>query len=132
MAAADAPAPTATEIFNLRSECAALGQKILENNVIGRPLTQSQVSHYEPRTNRCYVELTVEIANAQTPSGMSSTHRYLFDGQTGEMLAAAMIEKAERSGKVYDRTYIQQIGNDAGFANATKYIDDRMADDRTR
>jgi hypothetical protein len=92
----DTPAPTATEIFNLRSECAALGEKILGNNVVG------------------------------------TTHRYLFDGQTSEILAAVLIEKGDRSGVVYDLTSAQPVGNDAGFASATKYIDDRMADDRTR
>jgi hypothetical protein len=40
--------PTATEVFNLRSRCAALGERMLEENVIGSALTQSQISHYEP------------------------------------------------------------------------------------
>jgi hypothetical protein len=32
--------PTATEVFNLRSRCAALGERILEGNTIGPALTQ--------------------------------------------------------------------------------------------
>lgn len=55
--------PTATEVFNLRSKCAELGDKILENNVVGNALTQEVKSHYNPETNRCYVELDVHAAN---------------------------------------------------------------------
>ena len=51
--------PTATEVLNLRSQCAALAGKMLEEQVIGAALTQSQISRYDPRTNRCYVEITV-------------------------------------------------------------------------
>src|SRR5690348_10559664 len=51
--------PTATEVFNLRSQCAELGEKIMKNTVIGDALKKDQVSHYEPQTNRCYVQLTV-------------------------------------------------------------------------
>src|SRR3990172_1063562 len=60
--------PTATEVFRLRSECAKLGEKILENNTVGSAVTQSQVSHYDPQTNRCYVELTVQTADLGTPA----------------------------------------------------------------
>jgi hypothetical protein len=43
---------------------AALGDKVLEGNIIvGTGLSQSQVSHYNERTNRCYVELTIQTAD---------------------------------------------------------------------
>src|SRR5436309_8099680 len=74
--------PTATELFNLRSRCAAIGQKMMEDNAIGSALTQSQTTHYSLGTNHCYVELyTTSI------DGSDYVHRTLFDGQTGEMLA---------------------------------------------
>jgi hypothetical protein len=81
--------PTATEVFNLRSRCVALGDQILEANTIGSALTQSQVSHYEPRTNRCYVELTIQTADLSKPTSQHYMNRVLYDGQTKEMLAVA-------------------------------------------
>ena len=53
----------AAEVFRLRSACADLGQRILEDNAIGSALSKSQISNYNPRTNRCYVELIVQTAD---------------------------------------------------------------------
>ena len=62
--------PTATEIFNLRTKCAELGNKINgEHDFVHSAyltftlpvLKQEQSSHYDPRTNRCYVELRVSV-----------------------------------------------------------------------
>lgn len=54
------PQPTATEVFHLRSECAALGEKLL--NDIGAKYRSvydvsfsDQLSHYNSRINRCYI-----------------------------------------------------------------------------
>jgi hypothetical protein len=119
--------PTATEVFNLRSKCAALGEKILEDNFLGRSLTQSQVSHYDPQTNRCYVELTVQSAD------LDPTHYYprvLFDGQTKEMLAFTKIEKGKKGGLVYDRQHQSGSLSNAGWDDATEYIDEMIKDDR--
>jgi hypothetical protein len=88
--------PTATEVFNLRSKCAALGDRILEETTIGIALTKSQVSHYEPRTNRCYVELTIQTADLSKPIDQHYHHRVLYDGQTKEMLAWALIERGKK------------------------------------
>jgi hypothetical protein len=49
--------PTATEIFNLRTKCAELGDKILRLHPVSAPFTEEQTSHYDPKTNRCYVDL---------------------------------------------------------------------------
>ncbi len=70
--------PTATEVFHLRSECAALGEKILDASIVGPALYKSQISHYNPQTNRCYVELTVQ--NADTTKPLLYLSRYLYDG----------------------------------------------------
>jgi hypothetical protein len=43
--AANGPRPSASEVFHLRSECAALVETILDGNLIGRALTQSVSSH---------------------------------------------------------------------------------------
>jgi hypothetical protein len=48
-------APTATEVFHLRSECAELGEKLLLK--LYDSVYYDQESHYNPQTNRCYVEV---------------------------------------------------------------------------
>src|SRR5712692_1543143 len=92
--------PTATEVFNLRSKCAELGEKIMERNIIGSALTQSQVSHYDAETNRCYVELDVNTGDLTKFDDYYS--RTLFDGQTGEMLAHIENKKGQRTAFVKD------------------------------
>src|SRR5438445_965290 len=82
----DAPSfqsPTATEVFNLRSKCAELGEKIMKNTVIGDELKKDQLSRYDPKMNRCYVQLTVW--NANLGNGDDYFQRYLYDGQTGQV-----------------------------------------------
>lgn len=54
---------SAAEVFRMRSECAAMGEKILEGNVIGSALTQQASSHYNQKTNRCFVTIGVHSAN---------------------------------------------------------------------
>jgi hypothetical protein len=95
--------PTATEIFHLRSECAALGRKLLNENVRGPALTQTQISRYNPLTNRCYVELTVQTGDKR--KGMAHFTDTLYDGQTVEMLAFTKIENEQKSGMVFDRNH---------------------------
>ena len=74
---------TATEVFNLRSQCAKLGEVISDEALIGSALTKDSSSHYNPKTNRCYVEVTI-MPIAGTRLDVST---YLYDGQTKEMLA---------------------------------------------
>ena len=118
--------PTATEVFNLRSKCAELGQKMLEDNVRhGAPFI-SQVSHYDPRTNRCYVELT----GFGGTGAEANYDRELFDGQTKQKLAQAVKGKDGRSGgMVFDKQYNRGIEND-GWDYTNSYIDQMMAEDR--
>jgi hypothetical protein len=120
--------PTATEVFNLRGRCAALGDRILNNNVIGSALSQSQISHYEPRTNRCYVELTVQTADTTVP--MQYLSRTLYDGQTNEMLAWSRLERGKKGGMVFDRQHQTTSMDNAGWDDANDYINEKMADDR--
>jgi hypothetical protein len=93
--------PTATEVFHLRSECAALGEKLLSDKqyaFIG--LAPVEVSHYNPATNRCYVVVNF--------SGVGPHYRrFLYDGQTGEYL-----------------------GGMAGTQEENQFIDNARADDR--
>jgi hypothetical protein len=72
----------AEEVFRLRSACGDLGQRLLKENDVNPNLTFSQRSHYNQRTNRCYVELTM-----QTSDKVRSVYRFLYDGQTNDQLA---------------------------------------------
>ena len=85
--------PSATEVFNLRSRCAELGEKILDQQPFISRTFPSQVSRYDPRTNRCYVESTVLTDDINT------LHRYLFDGRTKEMLAHVARVKGNMEGQ---------------------------------
>jgi hypothetical protein len=114
--------PSPTEVFNLRSKCVELGEKILNGNVIGSALAQEQVSHYDPKTNRCYISLTVHMADLTKYEDYYS--RSLYDGQTGEMLGFAGSKKGVKSGDFFD-------GSSApDFEAATKRMEALMADDR--
>ena len=127
----DAPSfrsPTATEIFNLRSKCAELGEKIMKNTVIGAELMKDQLSHYEPKTNRCYVRLT--IWNAHLGKQGEDFQQYLFDGQTGQTLAAIRRENGVKSGDIYSDPSPAQGNSDEMYVDASIFISQMMADDR--
>jgi hypothetical protein len=110
--------PTATEVFDLRSRCAALGEKLLKDNFT----SGSQLSHYNPTTNRCYVELT---------AGSALLGRSLYDGQTKELLAYTINNNGHRSGEIHDRQHqTTRPEQNFGWDNATAYIDKMMAEDR--
>ena len=80
------PTRSAGELFELESKCNLLAQKVLENKSLGSLLSESQVSHYNPDDNRCYVEFkSLDLRTAQ--DSMS-----LVDGQTGEELASIFCE----------------------------------------
>ena len=122
--------PTASEVFRLRSECAALGQKILDNNLIGNALTQSQVSHYNPTINRCFIEMTVQSGDL---SG-DDFSEYLYDGQTGGMLAWTRKDKlahiAGMGGVFSGPEKISKSGSSpTSFDFANDYINELMLDD---
>ncbi len=82
--------PTATEVFNLRSECATLGQKISDSKPSGNyRYSRLQSSHYNPATNRCYVEFS-DMGSLEAKGSYS---RFLYDGQTKDELAYAFEDK---------------------------------------
>jgi hypothetical protein len=108
-----AAGPSSEELFRLNSECATLGKKFLEENhlkcksagctenatsagpvqgggyqtVKGDNITDAtQVSHYDPAANRCYVELTEYTINSKTSDTKLTVGFY--DAQTGEKIAS--------------------------------------------
>jgi hypothetical protein len=114
--------PTATELFNLRSRCAELGNKFLDDLVVFRPLTKSITSRYDPRTNHCYGDVVT-----QNPHSFYH-NRTLVDLQTGEPLAYAKTEKSKKVGMVSGR--LTDMRDDLGFSDANEYIDKLMQEDR--
>ena len=125
--------PTAREVFDLRSKCATLGEKILADNMIGPALTQEQVTHYNPQTNRCYVKLEVSSADPTTPRDKFIWSRNLFDGQTGQMLVRASAKGNGKSAYIFEGLEGARpdlIGGLFNYDDAVTLIDKYMADDR--
>lgn len=102
--------PSATEIFNLRSKCTELAEIIMVQNPASSVINPRVLSHLDPRTARCYVELDNDYS------------RRLFDGQTGERLAEFW------NGPV-PSTYVKGVENPSPDATRA-FIDARMANDR--
>jgi len=118
-----------SEIFHLRSECAVLGEKLLNKSIVGSALTQNQTSHYNPQTNRCFVEIDVQRADLKAPGFYLK--RYLYDGQTQEMLAVSSNENGSKSGMVYEGAHHKTTDlSYAGYDDAEVYINAMMNDDR--
>lgn len=128
--AAESPrqAPTAAEIVRLHSTCAAWGQQILEGNLVRSALYQQQFTRYSPRTNRCYVEMRIQTAELNEPA--ARVGRFLYDGQTKELLAFAQIKNGEKSGRVFDLHHRTTSYENGGWDDASQYISATMMDDR--
>lgn len=135
----------AAEVFNLRSQCAKLGEDIKRANQVSPVLDQSETTHYEPRTNRCYVELFVQ---AGEPPAHWFTRR-LFDGQTAEMLAIVELRPSQvKFAQIYMADWrklanmmgwaelshpSQDVPNpDFDFKTTAAFISKMMSDDRAR
>jgi hypothetical protein len=95
-------------------------------------LMQDQVSHYDPKTGRCYVELTVHVnllLLSMKPKLVEKyvdyLGRYVFDGETGEMLVSTVSRKGMKP-----TIFLKDGPIDADFFAATDRIDTLMADDR--
>lgn len=128
--------PTATEVFDLRSKCAALGEKILEDNKKALEddidVTQDQVSHYNPETNHCYVKLVVLATDRKTPREKNISHEYLYDGQTKEMLAYVYLDGNQRSGHVFSESLYKFVHSTdmPSYEETSDLINKFVAEDR--
>jgi hypothetical protein len=126
---ADGRLPTATEIFHLRSECAALGRKILDHYSVGIALAKSQLSHYDQKSNRCYVLYTAQTADLSQPR--HTVHDTLWDGQTGELLASLQNDEVGHMwGMVYDPQHQPTTYTNGYFDDTKSYIDSLMNEGR--
>jgi hypothetical protein len=117
-----------TQDIQLRSACAAKGEQILEGNFIRSAVYQEQFSRYSPSTNRCYVEMRVQTGDLDENADRFA--RYLYDGQTKEMLAFAQIQNGKKSGKVFDLHHRTTSFENAGWDDASEYIYAMMAGDQ--
>lgn len=105
--------PTATEAFHLQSECVKCGNKVLENSV-AYAWTQAEIkngkvpkytviqqAHYNAKDNHCYV--TLEDVDLDQEKGAETKKWYheIYDGQTGEMLAASQVEGLKQFGTIF-------------------------------
>ena len=101
-AAATFASPTASEQFDLQSKCSGMGEKTMDDNVIGNALREEQVSHYNPKDNHCYVKLEVSTADLSTPREKFTRDSFLYDGQTKELLAYLYDNGGKKSAEVFD------------------------------
>jgi hypothetical protein len=108
---------------------------MLEKNAVVDALDQSQLSHYNPQSNRCYVELSFKTANRT--DHMIYTDQ-IYDGQTGELLAFRSAQEdcpdgpdCKKLGSVFDNHHETSVGRTL-YEDASDYIDGLMDDDRKR
>jgi hypothetical protein len=83
---------TATELFNLRSKCADLADRIRDGKI--EPGARLKVtSRYDRGSNRCYADLFIFRLDGPVD-------RYLFDAQTREALAETHTLEKRKWGEV--------------------------------
>ena len=131
VARADGPAQpleSITEDARFRSACTASGQQILAANFIRSAIRQEQVSRYNPRTSRCYVEMQVQTLDRE--EHVERFGRFLYDGHTKELLAFAQIRDGKKSGRVFDLNHRTTSFENAGWDDASEYIQTMMMDDQ--
>jgi hypothetical protein len=122
-----------TEEARFRSACAASGEQILAANFIRSAVHQEQFARYSPQTSRCYVEMrvhTVDRNELDHNEYVERFGRFLYDGQTKELLAFAQIKDGKKSGRVFDLNHRTTSFENGGWDDATEYIHAMMMDDR--
>jgi hypothetical protein len=135
--------PTASEVFNLRTKCAQLGQKILDDDLHGPAVSIREVSNYNPQTNRCYVKLEASPADLSAPMDKYYVNTSVYDGQTGELLVVANYKNLPGWGGPWDEKHEQKSGTIfyehictaepcIGYEAAMKEIESFMRDSRQR
>ena len=129
--------PTATEVFNLRTKCANLGQKVNAQTPATKEkdIITSIKTNYSVSENRCYVVLDDTFISG-VMNGSRTLH--LYDGQTNELLAAAnhdvlkKYDHDEWSGLISNRplTKCEEKGDGpCEYADADAYINNKMKGD---
>jgi hypothetical protein len=107
--------------------CAASGEQILAGNVVRFAVYQEEFSRYSPRQGRCYVEMRVQTIASDAQADRIG--RFLYDGQSKELLAFAQIRDGKKSGRVFDLNHHTTTFDNGGWDDASDYIYRMMADD---
>lgn len=117
---------SASEVFHLRSKCAELGKEIQAEQVHGPALAEDQSSHYNPNTNRCFVQ----IGMTNMENAFSYTSSTLFDGQTKEILATYTIQNGRSEAYIFGRARPINSSDQSNFDIVKSYVRELMNDDR--
>ena len=88
-------------------------------------ITSSHASNYDPKSNRCYVEIVKQWRYGQDFE-FEQYVRQLYDGQTNNLLGYVRIYRGLKIGAVYDPDYKSLADNNLGFDNANAYMDQKM------
>jgi hypothetical protein len=106
---------TATELFDLRTKCAACAKKVLQDYYPDRMpgiVSRRSSSHYDPKSGRCFVELKV-WSIPQDPKFEADTEHKLVDGQTQQQLAKAEVwRNGTRTGVVSGKNIYDFVGTE--------------------
>jgi hypothetical protein len=80
--------PSKRELFELRSQCAAMAEKIMKKLKDEHPEYDYALdAHYNVSANRCYAVMNQYRVNYGKNRAETYMQESLFDGQTGELLA---------------------------------------------
>jgi hypothetical protein len=123
---------TAAEVFNLRTKCSEIVDKLSNDyviGVVGAALTSQVSSHYNPEMNRCYAEVVVtknfsyDYKAHPVPDNYRSTA--LYDAQTKNLLIHADQEGA----KSFANDFTNQAGSFEDYDKGLKRIEELMQED---
>jgi len=107
------PAPTATEIFELRTKCEAMAKEIAKSFEKHQAQNAFEFSvaakgNLSLKSLHCYALITLNYnfnngKKSHERTGKSGDlYQHLYDAQTGESLASALIENGKKSGSIRD------------------------------
>lgn len=123
--------PTATEAFNLRIVCQLMADKKAEEkaNFVAldkdtKTIFAYHASRYDPKANRCYVELQGRYEKR----GHDSAIREVYDGQIDNLLAATINDDNEKRGMVFDQDHKMTDDKKQSYDDADAYMNVMMAD----
>ena len=120
--------PTAVEIFQLRSMCQGLAEKLDNDSAYGPYWTSQVTSNVSLKSLHCYVLLVHSPANLNVPLDQYEVNSFLYDGQTKELLADMKKKGREVGfGNIYD---VYEQGPYIGYENAQTYINKMMLPER--
>ena len=152
--AAAQPAPTATEIFELRTKCQAMAQEIAKSFERFQAQNAFEFSvaakgNLSLKSLHCYalISLGYNFNNGKKHSEregkQADAYQHLIDAQTGESLASAWIQNGKKLGFMKDDDYLRSelnLRNGDGdwhaktgpqqYDEVMKYIQMRMRTER--